>query len=80
MLALADLHLAAGCTEAAGMMLERAGRVEGLDARALVRQAQLEVEQGRFRAAVSLLGSAQAFDEQPHVARYLEQVRRLATR
>lgn len=78
LLRLGDLKRAQGRLEAAIMDFERAARVEGFEARALVRQAQVEVERERFDRAVSLLEAAQAFDEQTHVARYLEQVRRLA--
>ncbi|MEM7390961.1 MAG: tetratricopeptide repeat protein [Verrucomicrobiota bacterium] len=78
LLALAHLQQADGRIEASRMSLERAARIEGFEARALVRQARLDVERNRFGAAVSLLERAQAFKEQPHVARYLDQVRRLA--
>lgn len=78
MLALAHLRITAEQFEDARMLFERAARISGFEARALVRQAQLEVDQDRYRIAVPLLESAQVFDEQPHVARYLEQVRRLA--
>jgi tetratricopeptide (TPR) repeat protein len=80
LLSLANLHADAGKADEARMSLERAARIEGHEVRALVRQAQLEVEAGRFADAVPLLESAQAFRDQPHVARYLEQVRRLAAR
>jgi tetratricopeptide (TPR) repeat protein len=78
MLLLADIRHDQGQLEEAVMTLERAARVKGFEADALVRQAQIEVERERYGRAVELLESAQAFRDQPHVARYLEQVRRLA--
>lgn len=77
MISLAGLHRASGEQDEARMYLERASRIEGFEARALVRQAELEVEQGHFPAAVQLLESAQTYEEQAHVGRYLEQVRRI---
>jgi tetratricopeptide (TPR) repeat protein len=74
---LGDLRRDAQRPEDALLSYERAARVAGYEAEALVRQAQLEVERGRFDRAVQLLEAAQAFEERPHVARYLEQVRRL---
>jgi tetratricopeptide (TPR) repeat protein len=77
LLALADLRMASDNAGTARMLYERAARIDGYEAQALVRQAQLEVDQNRFREAVSLLERAQVFESQAHVARYLEQVRRL---
>ena len=75
---LGDLRRQQGSLEEAVMAYERAARIQGYEARSLVRHAQIEVERERYRKAVELLEAAQAFDRQPHVARYLEQVRRLA--
>ena len=75
---LGDLHRESGALEEALMSYERAGRISGHEAEALVCQAQIEVERARYPRAVELLETAQAFRDQPHVARYLEQVRRLA--
>jgi hypothetical protein len=59
------------------MAYERAARVAGFEARGLIRQAQVEVERERYPRAIELLEAAQAFDAQPHVARYIEQLRRM---
>jgi len=79
LVALAQWWESEGDIEETRMLYERAGRIEGFEARALTRLAQLEVNQGRYRQAADLLETAQTFDPRPHVARYLEQVRRLAT-
>ena len=60
------------------MTCERAARVKGFEADALVRHAQIEVRRERYGRAAELLENAQVFQNQPHVGRYLEQVRRLA--
>jgi tetratricopeptide (TPR) repeat protein len=74
---LGDLQHREGNLEEAVMTYERASRVSGFEARALVREAQVEVERERYARAVELLEAAQTFKDQPHVARYLEQVRRM---
>jgi tetratricopeptide (TPR) repeat protein len=78
LLMLAELQQQTGRLEDAVMTCERAARVEGFQADALVRQAQIEVQRERYRRAVTLLEAAQAFDDRPYVARYLEQLRRMA--
>ena len=78
LITLGDLRRQNGALEEAVMTYERAARISGHEARALVRQAQVEIERERYGRSVELLEAAQAFDEQPHVARYLQQVRRLA--
>ena len=77
LLALGDLDRESGKLEEARLSYERAARIRGFEARALVRQAQVEVDRERYPTAVELLQAAQAFEDQPHVARYLEQVRRM---
>jgi cytochrome c-type biogenesis protein CcmH/NrfG len=77
MLMLAELQQDAGRLEDAAMTCERAARVKGYEADALVRQAQIEVQRERYGRAASLLEAAQTFEDRPHVARYLEQVRRM---
>lgn len=79
-LGLGDLDRDEGKPDDAVLNYERAARVAGFESQALVRQAEVEVERGRYGAAVALLESAQAFKAQPQVARYLEQVRRLVPR
>jgi tetratricopeptide (TPR) repeat protein len=77
MLVLAELQQQAGRLEDAAMTCERAARVKGYEADALVRQARIEVQRERYDRAASLLEAAQTFEDQAHVARYLEQVRRM---
>lgn len=77
LIAVGDIHRERGALEDAVMSYERASRVEGSESRALVRQAQTEVERARYGRAVELLRAAQAFEERPEVARYLDQVQRL---
>jgi len=77
MLLLAELQQNAGQMEDAVMACERAARVKGYEADALVRHAQIEVQRERYAQAVTLLEAAQAFQDQPHVARYLDQLRRM---
>jgi Flp pilus assembly protein TadD len=78
LLTLSDLQAREGDMETALLTAERAARVAGFEAQGLVRQAQLEVGRGNYARAVPLLESAQAFEPRESVARYLEQVRRLA--
>lgn len=78
LLSLADLHLAAKRIPEAELAYERAARIDGFQPEALIRHALLEVEQNRYTQAIELLQRAQAFKPQPHVARYLKQLRRLA--
>ncbi len=78
LLLLARLLQDSGQMEDAVMMCERAARIRGHEAEALVQQAQIEVARQRYASAVQLLEAAQIFHEQPHVRRYLEQVRRVA--
>ncbi len=76
-LLLADMHKAAGEWEQALLQAERAERIEGMEAEALVQQALIQVERDRYKEAIALLEAAQVYREQPHVARYLEQLRRM---
>jgi tetratricopeptide (TPR) repeat protein len=78
MLVLAELQQNVGRLEDAVMTCERAARIKGFEAEALVRQAQIEVQRERYSRAASLLEAAQTFQDQPHVARYLAQVKRMA--
>ena len=79
LLKLGDLLMQAGDPGGAELAYERAGRLEGMRAEALVRRAQLAVQRNQFTQAVTLLEGAQALTPQDHVARYLKQVRRLVT-
>lgn len=77
---LGNLQHRGGDLEAAVMSYERVARIQGYEVQGLVRQAEVEVERERYARAVELLEAAQTIDEQPHVARYLDQLRRLAAR
>jgi len=77
LLLIANLQQAKGRLEDAAMTCERAARVKGFEADALVLHAQVEVARDRYAEAIALLESAQAFRAQPHVARYLDQLRRM---
>ena len=77
MLLLGDLRREEGRIEDAVIIYERAARISGFEAEALVRQAQAEVERERYGHAVRLLEAAQTFKKQDHVARYLEQLREM---
>jgi tetratricopeptide (TPR) repeat protein len=78
MLILAELQQNAGRLEDAVMTCERAARIKGYEADALVRQAQIEVQREHYSRAATLLEAAQTFKAQPHVARYLDQIRHMA--
>jgi tetratricopeptide (TPR) repeat protein len=78
LVAVGDLQRTTGKLEDAVMAYERAARITGYEARGLVRQAQVEVERGRYKRAVELLEAAQVFEDQPHITRYLDQLRRMA--
>lgn len=71
-------HWADEDPDRAEMYYERAENIEGHRAAALVRHAQLLVEQSRFGEAVPLLEQAQQIEPRDDVARYLEQVERVA--
>lgn len=78
MLLLARGQWQKGELEEAAMTCERAARIQGFEADALVLHAQIEVERERYTRAVELLEAAQTFRERSYVQRYLAQVRRMA--
>ncbi len=78
LITLGDAYRQTGKPEQAALAYERAARIPDHEAQALTRHAQIEIERERYGRAVELLEAAQRFDPQPHIARYLEQVRRLA--
>ena len=80
LLRLGELLRQEGDIGGAELAYERAGRLEGMQAEALVHRAELAVQRDRFDVAVRLLEAAEAVESRPHVARYLAQVRRLAER
>jgi tetratricopeptide (TPR) repeat protein len=76
-LKLGELLQAKGDTGAAQLNYERASRLKGTEAEALVKQAQLAVQNNHFDRAVTLLESAQTIEPHDNVARYLKQLRRM---
>lgn len=63
--------------ERAALLYERAARIDGFTARALVQQALMLVRRNQFAKAELLLKNAQAVDPQPNVAVYLEKISRI---
>ena len=63
--------------ERAALLYERASRVEGFAARAMVQQAIMLVRRNQFEKAVLLLKNAQALDPKPNVADYLGRLSRI---
>lgn len=78
LLLLAEIEKAEENWEQAILHAERAARVPGMEAEALVQQALIAVQRQRYDQAIALLEAAQVYREQPHVARYLEQLRRMS--
>lgn len=77
LLALGDISRDKKNSEEAIIFYEQAARISTNRMDALIRQAQLEVELEHYEKSIELLEKAQAIKFQPHVARYLEQVRHL---
>lgn len=67
-----------GNPERAAFYYERAANIEGFEADAKVRHAQLLISQSKYRQALPLLKRAQAIAPRDNVATYLEQIERLA--
>ena len=78
LIALGKLHWNAKEYERAVLVLERASRVRGVEANALLLLAQIKVELDRFNEAVEHLEAAQELEPSARVGRYLEQVRDLS--
>lgn len=78
LLRLGELLKLQGDLGGAELAYERAGRLKGIQAEALVHRAELAVQRNHFATAVNLLEAAEAIESRPHVARYLAQIRRLA--
>jgi tetratricopeptide (TPR) repeat protein len=72
-----DIKWKSGAFEEALIHFERAERIAGKEVEALIRQAQVEVDRGKYKRAFELLKKAQNQKPQEHVEKYLEQVRRL---
>jgi len=75
---LGELHARNGLTEKAMFYYERAESMEKFEADAKLRRAQLLVKQSRFTEALALLKRSQELKPREDVARYLEQVERVA--
>lgn len=75
---LGQLHGKANEPEKAIFYYERAENIETFEANAKIRHAQLLVAQSKYQEAVPLLRRAQELKPQDDVARYLEQVERIA--
>jgi len=64
--------------ERAALLYERASRIEGFAARAMVQQAVMLVRRGQYKRAILLLKNAQAVEPKPNVAEYLTRLERLS--
>lgn len=75
-----DYYKQAGDPERATFRYDAAAKIEGFEATALVKLAQLHVEARRYAQAVELLRRAQKIQPRDNVQRYLEQVEQVAAR
>lgn len=78
LLNLSELQLHLEKPEQALLTAERAARLQGFEAKGYLLQARIEVSRAKYAEAIPLLETAQTYEPQESVARYLEQVRRLA--
>ncbi|MBX3744597.1 MAG: tetratricopeptide repeat protein [Verrucomicrobiae bacterium] len=69
-----------GQAEKAAFRYESAARIEGFEADALLKHAQLKVQQQKYAEAVEMLRRAQRIRPRDNVARYLERVEQVAAR
>lgn len=75
-----DHYARSGQKEKAQLRYETAGKLEGFEADALLKQAQLKVQGQKYAEAVDLLRKAQKSKPRDNVQRYLERVEQLALR
>lgn len=75
-----DHYKQAGDTERAALRYDAAAKLEGFEASALVKHAQLLVETQRYPQAIELLRRAQKIAPREQVQRYLERVEQVAAR
>jgi len=75
-----DHYLRSGDRDRALLRYEGAARIEGFEADALLKQAQLQVQAQKYTQAVELLRKAQKAKPRDNVQRYLERVEQLALR
>lgn len=73
-------HSRTGDNERATFYYERAANIDGYEADAKVRHAQILVENGKYKEALPLLRSAQKINPRENIQEYLDQVQRLAQR
>lgn len=75
-----DYYKQAGDPERAALRYDSATKIEGFEATALVKHAQLLVENQRYSQAIELLRRAQRISPKENVQRYLERVEQVASR
>jgi tetratricopeptide (TPR) repeat protein len=75
-----DHYARTGQKEKAQLRYETAAKLEGFEADALLKQAQLKVQGQKYAEAVELLRKAQKSKARDNVQRYLERVEQLALR
>jgi Flp pilus assembly protein TadD len=75
-----DYYKQRGDAERAAFRYDAAAKIEGFEATALVKQAQLLVENQQYARAVELLRRAQKIQPREPVQRYLEKVEQVAAR
>lgn len=75
-----DYYARVGDLDRAESRYDAAAKVEGFEARALVKHAQLLVKQQKYARAVDLLRKAQKLHPREHVQRFLDQVEQFAAR
>lgn len=75
-----DHYARSGQKEKAQLRYETAAKLEGFEADALLKQAQLKVQGQKYAEAVDLLRKAQKSKPRDNVQRYLERVEQLALR
>jgi Flp pilus assembly protein TadD len=78
MIILANHYAQTGQPERAELLYERAAKLKDHELNALIHHAQLLVAEGKYDKAAKLLHRAQTIQPRDTVARYLEQVERLA--
>jgi len=78
LLALADVQRVLRQPDEAALLCRRAARVEGYETRALTLLARIEVDRGRYTAAIQALEQALEQEDRRETRDYLDHIRRLA--
>jgi Flp pilus assembly protein TadD len=73
-----DYYLRSGETEKAEFRYDQAAKIQGFEADAFVKQAQLLVRSAKYVEAVEALKKAQRIEPRDNVQRYLDKVEELA--